>query len=87
MPVGIGESSDEVYRYGGERDRVFDSQRGESRYSGMGVHLGCLAIGTSRNEFSEKGGHSQPPVVFLHLVESLEETFVPPCRRLMERPY
>ena len=87
MPVEIGESSDEVYRYRGERDRVFDSQRGESRYSGMGVYFGCLAVGTSCDELAEKGRHPRPPVVPLHSVEGSEETFMPSSWRFMERSY
>ena len=84
MPVGIGESSDEVYRYGGERVRVFDSQRGESGYCGMGVYFGHLAVGTSHDELAEKGRHPWPPVVSLHSVEGSEETFMPSSRRLIE---
>ena len=84
MPVGIGESGDEVYRDGGEGDRVFDSQRGESGYCGMGVYFGCLAVGTSCDELVEKGRHPQPLVVSLHSVEGVEESFMPSSRRLME---
>ena len=78
--MGIGEPSDEIYRYGGEREGVFDGQRGESGYRGMGVHLGRLAVGTSRDEFAKKHRHPQPPVVLLHPVEGSEEPFMSPGR-------
>ena len=31
----------------------------------MGVHFVGLAGGAASNKFSDKGGHSQPPIVFL----------------------
>ena len=80
----VGQSRDEIHRYGGEWKGVVDGQRGESRYCGMGVHLGHLAIGTSCEEFSEKGRHPWPPIVFLHSVKSSEETPMPPGRGLVE---
>ena len=87
IPVGVGKSSDEIHRYGGEREEVFDGQQGKSGYCGMGVYLGSLAVGTSRDEFAEEGRHPRPPVVFLHAMESSEESLVTPSGRVMERLY
>ena len=47
VSVGIGKSSDEIHRYGGKGEGVVNSQRGKSRYHGMCVYLGRLAISTS----------------------------------------
>ena len=87
ISVGIGESSDKIYRYGGKRERVFDGQRGKSGYGGMGVHLGGLAIGASHDELSEEGRHPRPPVVSLHAMEGLEELLVTSGGGVKERFY
>ena len=50
----------------------------------MSVNLGRLAIGTSRDVLPEKGGHSRPPIVFLHAVEGSKEPFVTSGGRVME---
>ena len=76
--MGIGKSHDEVYQYGGEWEGVFDGQRGESGYRGVCIHFGCLAVSTSRDKLSKEGGHSRPPIVSLHPVKGLEESFMSP---------
>ena len=43
----------------------------------MSVHFGCLAFGTSQDEFPEEGKHSWPPIVPLHVVERAKESFMP----------
>ena len=53
----------------------------------MSIHLGCLTISAAGDELSEEGRHSWPPVVLLHLVESVEEPFMSPGRGLMEGLY
>ena len=73
-----------VYRYGGKGEGVIDGQRGQSRYCGMSVYLGCLAVSTSCNEFAEEGRHPWPPVVPLHAMESSEEPFVTSGGGVME---
>ena len=87
ISVGIGESSDEIHRYGGKWKGAFDGQRGKSGYHGVCVHLGCLAVSTSRDEPAEEGRHSGPPVVPLHSVEGAKESFVPSGGGFMEQPY
>ena len=87
ISMEIRKSSDEIHGYGGERDGVFDGQRGESGYRGMGVHLGRLAVGTSRDKSVKKGRHSWPPIVLLHLVKSSEESFMASSRGLVEQSY
>ena len=42
----------------------------------MGVHLGRLAVGAPQDELSQESRHSGPPVVFLHAVQCLKESFV-----------
>ena len=66
---------------------MFDGQRRKSGYGGVCVHLGCLTISTSRDELAEKGGHSWPPIVSLHVMKRSEEPFVSSGRGVMERPY
>ena len=85
--MGIGQSSDEVHRYGGEREGMFDGQRRKSGYSGVCVHLGHLTISTSQDEFVEKGGHSWPPIVPVHSVKHSEEPFMSSSRGVVERFY
>ena len=52
ISVGVGESRDEIHGDGREWEGHFDSQRRKSRHRGMSVYLGCLAVGTSRDELS-----------------------------------
>ena len=66
---------------------MFNSQRGKSGYCRVCVYFGRLAIDTSRDEFAEEGGHSWPPIVFLHAMESSEEPFMSSSRGVMERFY
>ena len=87
ISVGIGESRDEIYRYRGEWKGAFDSQRGESGYRGVCVHLGHLAVSISQDELAEEGRHSWSPIVPLQLVKSLEEPFMPSGRGLVERSH
>ena len=87
IPVGVGESHDEIHRYGGEWEGSFDSQRGESRHHGVCIYLGHLAVGASQDKLPEEGGHSWPPIVLLHPMKSSEEPFVSPGGGFMERLY
>ena len=70
-----------------ENGRGFSTAKGESLGTVGCVHLGHLAIGTSCDELVEEGGHPRPPIVLLHSVKSLEESFMSPGRRLMERSH
>ena len=63
---------------------MFNGQGGKSGYGGVCVYFGHLTIGTSRDEFAEKGGHSWPPIVSLHSVERSEEPFVSSSRGVMK---
>ena len=87
ISVGVRQSGDEVHRYGGEWERVFNGQRRKSRDGGVCIYFGRLTVSTSRNELSEEGGHSWPPIVLLHAVESAEEPFMPSSRGGMEGLY
>ena len=53
----------------------------------MGIDFGRLAVGTSCDVLSEKGGHSRPPIVPLYAMEGSEEPFVTSGGGFMEGFY
>ena len=53
----------------------------------MSVHLGYLAVGTSRDELAQESGHPWLPVILLHVVEHTEKPFMPSHRGLVDGFY
>ena len=53
----------------------------------LGYSLGVNVFCTGADELAKKGGHSWPPIVLLHAMESSEKSFVTSSGGVMEGLY
>ena len=63
---------------------AFRRDGGERGMGRVGVDLVGLAGGAASNEFSDKGGHPRPPVIFLEKGDSAEVSAMGPGKGFMD---
>ena len=81
--MGPGEVSDKIHGDLLEGVRAFGGNGGKGGVGWVHIDLIGLASCTASNEFTDEGGHTRPPIVFLEERDGVEVAAVSACKGLM----